>query len=397
MTDTRFAADRRALALLRAAAVVVIVLSERLFDARHLTGAAFDVAVVLAAIHAIAGLVLAYRDVRVERWHTVEPFLDLALLGVLTYTSGGAFSDARKAFFIVPLAAAFSERPRTAAAWSAGAIVVFSAQAAIARGHGYSPNTWLDLTLSMDLYLAWAGAAAAALSLALRRRTEHAHALAASRQQLVSRSIESVERERTRLAGALHDHPVQTLLAARHDLRAARRSGDPASFARLDEALTSTLAQLRAEIRDLHPHVLDHVGLAAALEQLAESHTERGTTVTMTIAPEPIGEHEQALFSLARELLGNAVKHAGATEVHLRLTSTPATIELEVSDDGDGIAPGRLRTALLDGHIGLAASAERVEALGGHFSIEPRTPRGTHVHLALPLERRGPAQQVLGL
>src|SRR5205807_263794 len=128
-------------------------------------------------------------------------------------------------------------------------------------------------TVNQDLYLAWTGAAATMLALGLRRRTARTEELSRGRQRLVTHAIESVERERTRLAGALHDAPVQNLIAARHDLRRAERSGDPDSFERLHEALDLTIAQLREEIFNLHPHVLDHVGLGAALEQVAARHT----------------------------------------------------------------------------------------------------------------------------
>ena len=115
--------------------------------------------------------------------------------------------------------------------------------------------------VNQDLYLAWTGAAATMLAIALRRRSALAEELAQSRQRLVTQAIESIERERTRLAGALHDSPVQNLIAARHDLRRARLHADAETFERLHEAIDATIAELREEIFNLHPHVLDHVGL----------------------------------------------------------------------------------------------------------------------------------------
>jgi two-component system NarL family sensor kinase len=202
-------------------------------------------------------------------------------------------------------------------------------------------------------------------------------------------SIDSVERERTRLAGALHDSPVQNLIAARHDLRRAERAGDPNSFARLHRALDVTIAELREEIFKLHPHVLDHVGLSAAFEQVARRYAG-GVRVEIDVAldAEPDEADRQVLFAVGRELLGNAAKHAYANEIRLTLSGDTDGVVLEVADDGRGIAEGRERQALLDGHIGLAAVRERVAALGGVLSVASSPDNGTIVRVAIPLESR---------
>jgi two-component system NarL family sensor kinase len=304
----------------------------------------------------------------------------------LAYTSGAAYSDARKAFFVIPLAAAFSERPRSTAAWSMLAVASFTLQAIVAGGHPHGAiNSWQRLTLNQDLYLAWTGAAATLLAFALRQRSAQIEELAHARQRLVTRAMESVERERTRLANALHDSPVQNLIAARHDLRRAERYGDPESFRRLHSALDVTIDELRKEIFDLHPHVLDHVGLKAALEQVARRHTgESDVRVTVQIDSDERSPHQEALFAVARELLSNAVKHAKATEISVRLRRDSGSLTLEVADDGCGIAQGRVRQALLEGHIGLAGVHERVLALNGTLTLASQPGAGTTVRVELP-------------
>ena len=139
--------------------------------------------------------------------------------------------------------------------WSLLAVAAFTLQAVIAAGHPVGVhNSWPRIVLNQDLYLTWTGVAATMLALALRQRTARTEELAGSRHRLVTHAIESVERERTRLAGALHDSPVQNLIAARHDLRRAERSGDEPSFQRLHEAIDVTIAQLREEIFNLQAH-----------------------------------------------------------------------------------------------------------------------------------------------
>jgi len=371
-------------ALLRATLVAVIFVSEQLIDELRLDGPGFWVVFGLAVTYSLVGIVVAIRCPGALA--RVQPGLDVLLLAGLTYTSGGAFSDVRKAFFVIPLAAAFKERPRSTATWSLAAVLAFTGVAILAGGHlPSSPNTWQRLTISQDLYLAWTGVAATVLALALRRRSAGTEALANSRQRLVRHAIESVERERTRLAGALHDEPMQNLIAARHDLRRAERTGDPDSFLRLHEALTATIAELREEIFNLHPHVLDHVGLGAAIEQVAQRHA-RDSDLRVIVDVDDVAAtgHRQVLFSLARELLSNAARHAEAGEIRVRLAREEDSVSLEVSDDGRGIPDGRIQQALLDGHIGLAEIGERVQAFGGEFAITTAPGIGSRIRVTLP-------------
>jgi two-component system NarL family sensor kinase len=377
-----------ALASLRAILVVIIFVSEQLLDERRLDGPGFWLVLGVAVAYAAFGLALAIRAPESRALARIQPGFDVLLLVGLTFTSGGAFSDVRKAFFVIPLAAAFKERPRTTAAWSTIAVLAFTAEAALAGGHAVgSPNTWQRVTFSQDLYLAWTGAAASILALALKRRSAHTEALADSRQHLVANAIDAVERERTRLAGALHDEPVQSLIAARHDLRRAQRTGDPDSFARLHEALDVTIAALREEIFNLHPHVLDHVGLGAAIEQIGQRLARDGDLrVIVEADADARGTHQQVLFSLARELVVNAARHARATEVRVRITHAADCVSLEVADDGCGIPEGRIQRALLEGHIGLAEMRERVAALGGRVAITTAPDAGTSFAVVLPIE-----------
>ncbi len=378
-----------ALALLRATLVIIILIGEQLIDTRQLADSGFFYVLAAAAAYAGAGIVFVRSRLHghvAQKFEQLQPALDVLFLAALAYTSGGGFSDLRKAFFVIPLAAAFRERPRQTAGWSLVAVAAFTVQAAFAQGRPVgAQNSWLQATAIQDLYLAWTGVAATLLALALRRRQQQIEQLAAARLRLVTHAIESVERERTRLAGALHDSPVQNLIAARHDLRRAERSADLDSFRRVHDALDNTIEQLRDEIVRLHPHVLDHVGLRAALEQVARRHSEEtGVRVALEVAPEADFPHQKVLFALGRELLGNAAKHGRPREIRLRLTRREDCIVLEVTDDGCGIEDGRMRQALLDGHIGLAAATERIEALHGSVAVTTAPGRGTSVRVTLP-------------
>jgi two-component system NarL family sensor kinase len=378
-----------AMALLRVTLVVVILLSELLVDARWLGSSYFYVVVAIAAAYSILCLAVALWPGRVPGGRVLtrlHPGFDILLLTGLAYTSGGAYSEVRKAFFVIPMAAAFTERPRSAAAWSLLAVLSLTLVSVVARGHPQGAiNNWERLTVNQDLYLAWTGAAATLLAFGLRRRSAEAEDLASSRQRLVVEAMRSVERERTRLANALHDSPVQNLIAARHDLRRAERTGEAESFVRLHEALDTTIGELREEIYSLHPHVLDHVGLKAALEQVARRQAVGGgVEVRVSIDPDAQFPDQEMLFALGRELLSNAAKHAQARHIRLVLSRQGGCVNLEVADDGCGMAEGRMRQALLEGHVGLAAVGERVSALEGNLTISSSPGAGTRVRIALP-------------
>lgn len=222
----------------------------------------------------------------------------------------------------------------------------------------------------------------AALQVTLEAQANRLAEVSASRGRLVGQVMQAEEAERRRLAEALHDEALQNLLAA------VRGLGEPANGG-IDHARTGiqrTIEQLRGAIFNLHPDVLEHAGLPAALRAVAKQQTEQGgTRAQIDVAPEACGPHDALLFVLGREQLTNAAKHARATAIGLVITRVDHKLVMEVHDNGLGMDPERRRTAVERGHIGLASSAERVEALGGELDIDSRPGRGTRIRTTIPL------------
>ena len=220
--------------------------------------------------HALAA---ARRLHPLQRLARVEPIVDLVALGALTYTSGGPYSEARLAFFALPLVAAFRLRPALTAAWTAAAIAVY---VLISLPHPATrTGADVDAIVVHALFLMWAGAGAVVLSALLGERDRRLRALADERGRLVAQALTAEDRERQRLAELLHDDAIQNLLVARQELRDHHRRHDEDSYRRADEALAVTVDRLRGEIFELHPYVLDHAGLRAALTAHAESAARR--------------------------------------------------------------------------------------------------------------------------
>jgi two-component system NarL family sensor kinase len=279
-----------------------------------------------------------------EEFRNGLAFVDLAAIVALTYTSGGPFSETGMAFFVLPLLAAARLRPEVTARWAGAAVVAYLLLSVLHSTAGQREAT--SRMISQIAYLAWAGLAATLLSSVLARRDAAIATLAKERGQLAAHALESEQRERRRLAELLHDESVQTLALANQELADYRRTGRDDSFERVRTAISEALGQLRGEIFELYPYVLDHAGLAAALRALADRCAERmGAQITVAVDPAAAGPHDQLLVVLVRELLANAARHSGAEHVEITVAADSERIELEVRDDGAGFDPARRAAA----------------------------------------------------
>jgi two-component system NarL family sensor kinase len=222
------------------------------------------------------------------------------------------------------------------------------------------------------------------LLMAATNRSKRIEELSASRGLLVAQALDAEDRERRNLAERLHDEAVQNLLAARQEVEDAELGKD--SLARAQVAIEQTVEQLRDAVFDLHPSVLEHAGLAAALSTLAERQARRsGSNVSATVDPAAAGVADQLVFSLCREFLANAAQHARATLVSLSVDRGPSELRIDVRDNGVGFDEAKRPSALRDGHIGLASSTHRVEALGGRLELTTSPGTGTSIHVAIPV------------
>jgi two-component system NarL family sensor kinase len=373
--------SERAVAVIRAAAVPVILIGERLVPHPEMGGETFDWLLALGGAYALSALAATFAGWGERSPRRLYPLMDLVFLLGLTYTSGGAFSQVRLAFFLLPVGAALLMSPRGTALWSSMSVVsylgVSLTHPATNRGEDF------EFVLSQTLYLAWIGVAAVLLAIALTRRAQRAGELAAARGRLLAEILGAEERERKRLAEALHDDAIQDLLAAGQDLDDAQQ-GDRDALRRARAEVRRSVGELRNAISDLHPYLLEQAGLEAALHSLVDRRRRGGTRWSLRVDPHAIGEHDRLVVSLARELTANAAAHSGAGEIRVSLTRVNAHLLLEVADDGRGLDRERVRAAVSRGHVGLASCAERVEAAGGWLELEDRPGGGTLARAWLP-------------
>jgi signal transduction histidine kinase len=214
-------------------------------------------------------------------------------------------------------------------------------------------------------------------------------------RRLAAHADQIKEGERKRIAREIHDDLGQNLLALRieADMLASRTRH---SHPRLNQRAQSTLSQIDATIKsvrqiinDLRPNVLD-LGLNAAVDwQIAEFERRTGIACELVENQQEISLNDHcatALFRILQESLSNISRHAQASLVRVDLRVQEDRLSMTVSDNGVGLpAAGRNKT----GSFGLVGIEERINILGGEFSILSSLGAGTTICVSVPVRENG--------
>jgi signal transduction histidine kinase len=217
-----------------------------------------------------------------------------------------------------------------------------------------------------------------------------ARSVAAARLRL---SVEAADQARARWARELHDETLQGLTGARMVLSGGMARDDPAALRRAAEAADAHLAEETRKLRDLiaelRPAALDDLGLGPAIESLARRQAAiGGFAVDLDVELESESrldrDAETAIYRIVQEALSNAVKHARAHTVSLRVTQLSDRVQVAVEDDGGGFDPDAVRAG-----FGLTGMRERALLAGGRLWITSVDGGPTRVAAVLPLPPPG--------
>jgi signal transduction histidine kinase len=210
-------------------------------------------------------------------------------------------------------------------------------------------------------------------------------------RRLASEVILAGDRERARLARELHDSTAQTLSAVVMQLATTiPEIHSPEAAARLEtvrDAVVDALEEVRSLSHTVHPRVLDDLGLAAALRNIARE-LEWQTAIPISVDV-PLVIHDlptanaTVLYRIAQEALANALKHGEPTGIEVRLQVDERRATLEVTDDGRGFDPAdpsRDRSGL-----GIFSMQERVALVNGVFELVSGPGMGTRIRATVPV------------
>ena len=211
----------------------------------------------------------------------------------------------------------------------------------------------------------------------------------AQRQLLRSR-----EEERSRLARDLHDGPIQVLVGLNMQLGMLLTPLDGSStppdvsLATMRAEVRTLLSELRQVCAELRPPMLDIVGLGAAIRALAEEWSAQcGVRVALKLSPDAAlrslpEDVAVNLYRVVQEALSNIARHAAAHLMTIRLVWEDACLMLSIHDDGRGFAvPSTFHDLTTHGHFGLAGMRERVDLIGGAWTVDSSPGCGTTVRV----------------
>jgi signal transduction histidine kinase len=216
------------------------------------------------------------------------------------------------------------------------------------------------------------------------RRTQELASLSAHLQM-------HTEREKAALARELHDELGGILTPAKMDLSwlQSRLGADPdfrERMGRLGALIDQGIDLKRRVIEKLRPSLLDHLGLASALQWYVDeacrtARIEPHLHISKTLERLP-PDLEIALYRLVQEAVTNVVRHAKAAHLDLTLERTSPGLHMTISDDGVGIANVEAAKKLAHG---LAGMSHRVRSINGTMDVHSLSGKGTRVELFVPL------------
>jgi len=230
------------------------------------------------------------------------------------------------------------------------------------------------------------------VEVALRESEGKARASFDEVRELAGRLITAREEERARIARDLHDDIGQRVASLSIGLsRAQRHVPDASSASRqalsaLEQQTTQLSADLRHLSHELHPSMLEHLGLLEALRDRCDDFTQdSGVAVRLDVSdtwPDVPDAVALCFYRVAQEALRNIATHAGARQVTVTLDRVDGHLTMQVADDGCGFDP-KNATARRTG-LGLVSLAERVRMLGGELAITAGAGSGTRLAVTLP-------------
>lgn len=252
------------------------------------------------------------------------------------------------------------------------------------------PSPWVEHRKEIATVAAVMAAQAVLIAALLLQRKRRQRAEREART-LGGRLITAYEDEGRRLARELHDDITQRLAGVAIEAATLGRIAEPAARTAAEQSIGSELSRLSRDVHALayrlHPSVIDDLGLAEALRIECDRAARHGAAQVDfdddAAHGSERGERALCLFRVAQEALRNAVRHAQARHIQVRLRHEAGGMAVSVVDDGVGFDPAAERERA---SLGLASMHERIALLGGRLDLRSRPGQGTTVTAWLPTQ-----------
>lgn len=202
---------------------------------------------------------------------------------------------------------------------------------------------------------------------------------------LSSRILTAHEEERKRLARELHDGLGQSLLAVKFNLQRMNKETKSSLLEGAIEEISGSIDDLRDISMGLRPPFLDEMGIGAAVRLYSQKFTEKNginVDVKTELSVRPTSLIEDNLFRILQEAFSNTVKHAEAENIKVYLGIRDGRIIMEIDDDGRGFDYGRISQ---NSGLGLSTMEERINLMGGVFSLRSKSGAGTTIRVEVPV------------
>ncbi len=277
----------------------------------------------------------------------------------------------------------------------------FQVRAMMANEHSYSPSEELSFTIIPPLWQRWwfvSGVfvvGVAALAFAVRVRIRRADGERLAQIEFSRRLIELQEDERKRIASELHDSLGQNLLILKNGIQQYSQQtkdieGVTEGLEQLSDVAMQSINEVREISYDLHPHVLDRLGLKKGIES-ALNKFSLSSPMKLAVEIDDIDglfpkEAEINIYRILQEGMNNIAKHARASEVSVRVLRVKQSMSIIVKDNGKGFdvkahsAPRGARNGL-----GLMSIGERVKFLSGTWAITSIPEQGTTLTVTITI------------
>jgi len=219
----------------------------------------------------------------------------------------------------------------------------------------------------------------------VRARTEELERSQNRLQQLSSQLLLAQEKERKRVAMELHDGLLSELAATKYLLEGKimlldkGKPVDAAELRRVADILGGAIKEARRLMNNLHPSILDELGLISTLGWLCGEYQKSYPNISVqkeiAVSEKDISVSlKVVIYRVLQEALNNFARHGNGDRVGIFLSKSNSTLELTIQDNGRGFDMGKVQKG-----VGLESMRERVEISGGEFQIESGIGQGTTI------------------